>query len=559
MKTKSNILIHTMIALVGFVALTFGAPRSWAVPGVDQPGGPFELDGNTQDNSGAGAPFDWESTFPANTPLTAIPIQDPAPRSIFTTGGSKDVNDVSQWRWKDGSVPDKDNILQAMAAAFPLPNNGGEAIYFAATRFDNSGDAQMGFWFFQQNVAPQPGQPAGTFGPGPGTVANHTNGDLLLLVNFTGGGLVPTIQAYIWQGGANGGPVLAGNLITGECGAGTNAGNYDACAITNAFASNAPPSWNPPYVPKSGPAGIFPPATFFEGGIKLSAIFGTTAPCFSSFLAETRSSSSITATLKDFAEGNFNLCKIAVTKTCTFGGVTPDGTALQYTFNGSVTNNGAGTVYDVQVVDTASVSGTQTPANPIPIKDTSMPPQVITSLAPGASGNWSATFVTTALSFNNQAVAQAASAPGGDRTVTDTVSGVSCAGSVSSSISIDKKCDPGVSLVVEGGKVVVQVGVSGTVSNNGDTRLTGIHLVDNPAITTITPNNFALDPHTSTTWSGTYEPGALPSGGNFADTIHVTAATPAIGPTPSPAGSPCDPNDLACAGTSCPLCPPSTP
>src|SRR5262249_4792286 len=270
---KLNILILTMIALAG---LTFVAPRSWAaVPnGVDQPGGPFELDGNTQDNSGVGAPFDWESTFPTGTPLTAIPIQDPAPQSIFTTGGSKDTNDVSQWRWKDGSVPDKDNILQAMAAAFPLQNNGGEAIYFAATRFDNSGDAQMGFWFFQQNVAPQPGQPAGIFGPAPGQPANHVDGDLLLLVNFQHGGLVPTIQADKWVGGATGGPVLAGNLTTGECGAGNSAGFYDACAITNQNASTAPASWNPPYTPKSGTQGVFPPQTFFEGGVKLSAIFG---------------------------------------------------------------------------------------------------------------------------------------------------------------------------------------------------------------------------------------------------------------------------------------------
>src|SRR5262249_61459543 len=223
---KLNILILTMIAL-GF-ALTFGAPRSWAQTGVDN-NAVFELDGNTQANPALTA-LDWESNFPPAPPRTSpFPIQDPAPQTIFTTGGSKDINDVSQWRHKSGSVPDKDNILQAVAAAFQLPGGGGTAIYFAATRFDNSGDAQIGLWFFQQNVAPQPN---GTFGAG----ATHTNGDLLLLVNFEGGGLVPTIQAFKWQGGVNGGPVLAGNLITGECGVGPNAGNYDACARTNAAA-----------------------------------------------------------------------------------------------------------------------------------------------------------------------------------------------------------------------------------------------------------------------------------------------------------------------------------
>src|SRR6266536_5007086 len=181
MKSKLNILILTMIAL-GF-ALTFGAPRSWAQSGVDN-NAVFELDGNTQDNP-AFTGLDWESTFPPGTPLTPNPIQDPAPLTIFTTGGSQDINDVSQWRHRSGSVPDKDNILQAVATALALPN-GDTAVYFAASRSANNGDADIGLWFFQENVAPQPD---GTFGP-----TNHIDGDLLVLVNFEGGGLVPTIQ-----------------------------------------------------------------------------------------------------------------------------------------------------------------------------------------------------------------------------------------------------------------------------------------------------------------------------------------------------------------------------
>src|SRR6266498_702210 len=530
---KLSILTLSMLALVGFFVLTFGAPRSWA-QGVDN-NAVFELDGNTQDNP-AFTGLDWESTFPPNIPLTANPIQDPAPLTIITTGGSKDINDVSQWRHRSGSVPDKDNILQAVATALALPN-GDTAVYFAASRSANNGDADIGLWFFQENVAPQPD---GTFGP-----TNHIDGDLLVLVNFEGGGLVPTIQVYKWQGGVNGGPVLAGNLTTGECGVGPNAGNFDACAITNTAASNAPASWG--YVPKSGTPGVFPPQSFFEGGVNLTRIFPTGVPCFSSFLAETRSSSSITATLKDFAEGSFALCGITVTKNCNFVGVINGGTALQYTFSGTVTNTGAGTVYDVEVVDTpGNETGTQTPANPIPVS---------ASIAPGASAPWSATFVTTALSFTDVALARAASAPGGAQTVTDTTT-APCEGTVSSSIIITKDCDPGTSLVDIGNNVVVQVGVSGQVTNNGDSRLTGITLAHNPTAT-ITPNNFALDPGQSTSWSATYQPAAISSGDGtipgryfFDDTIRVTAATAGVGdPVPFAVGCP-DPNDLACATVS---------
>jgi hypothetical protein len=47
---------------------------------------------------------------------------------------------------------------------------------------------------------------------------------------------------------------------------------------------------------------------FYEGGIDLTALNGGVTPCLSSFLAETRSSSAITATLKDFALGGFQTC-----------------------------------------------------------------------------------------------------------------------------------------------------------------------------------------------------------------------------------------------------------
>src|SRR5260370_34742627 len=130
---KLSILTLSMLALVGFV-LTFGAPRSWAQTGVDN-NNVFELDGNTQDNAPPG--LDWESTFPPGTPLTANPIPDPAPLTIYTTGGVKDTNDVSQWKWKNGSVPDKDKILQTMATAPALPN-GAPPPSFPPPRFYNN-------------------------------------------------------------------------------------------------------------------------------------------------------------------------------------------------------------------------------------------------------------------------------------------------------------------------------------------------------------------------------------------------------------------------------------
>src|SRR5439155_19641075 len=45
--------------------------------------------------------------------------------SIFTGGGSKDPQDISQWAWKDGAggLPDKDNLLHEFAARYAVPSN----------------------------------------------------------------------------------------------------------------------------------------------------------------------------------------------------------------------------------------------------------------------------------------------------------------------------------------------------------------------------------------------------------------------------------------------------
>ncbi|MCV5927546.1 hypothetical protein OFO11_37180, partial [Escherichia coli] len=66
----------------------------------------------------------------------------------------------------------------------------------------------------------------------------------------------------------------------------------------------------------------FPYESFYEGGVNLTQLLGGidgTASCFSSFMAETRSSASFTAALKDFVLGQFQLCGMELVKTCPTG------------------------------------------------------------------------------------------------------------------------------------------------------------------------------------------------------------------------------------------------
>ena len=259
--------------------------------------GIFEIDGNAvTNNPTAGLPDDWNriNPGPGSHALISSFTVDPAGQTIFTGGGSKDIRDISAWQYTAGSVPDKDEITDAFAAAYT--NAQGELlVYFGADRFDNSGDAQIGFWFFQNKIELKPKSPnAGTF------TGVHAVGDLLIVSDFTTGGSVSTIKVFEWVGaGGSDGPL---DLIASGVDA-ANAQPGDALAA-QVNSTSVPAPW--PYLAKGSPTPkIFPPGTFFEGVVNLSRILPE-IECFSSFIAETRSSTSPTATLKDFVVGNFS-------------------------------------------------------------------------------------------------------------------------------------------------------------------------------------------------------------------------------------------------------------
>jgi hypothetical protein len=260
----------------------------------------FELDGNAV--ASGGALDDWSTlqsgagSAIAKTIGTApggVAIADLDGVTIYTGGGSKDDLDVPNWRYKSGSVPPKDEITNAYAALYAVPGGSGneQILVFGADRFAQSGASQIGFWFFQNDVHPAAGSDTFT--------ANHKNGDILILSDFTQGGAITTIRVFQWHfpgGSVNGTLDQVG--IGADCTAGGSPKFF--CGEVNAAPQTAP--WS--YVPKAGAAGTFPTGGFYEGGINLSAL-GIADACFASFLAETRSSPSVDATLKDFVQGSF--------------------------------------------------------------------------------------------------------------------------------------------------------------------------------------------------------------------------------------------------------------
>ena len=314
-------------ALVSLVALlaALAVPNALAV----HDDGLFELDRNAVTVADDGPPFgpndgeDWDLVCPnahadgaaaclgGTTADTSTFVDDfpPADATIFTGGGSKDDLDIQTgpWLWKDGSVPDKDNLLHGYAARYD------DHLYFGADRSAANGDAALGVWFFQSAVAPD------TSGSGTQPfIGQHTNGDILVLTDFTGGGGSVTARVFAWHspGGAINGTLdlIQGTLTPpspADCVGPPQVGTGDnACATVNTNNQNSP--WAYQAKEHGSPAGVFPPGHFFEGGIDLGGL-NLAEECFSSFLVETRSSQSVDSVLKDFVAGQFELCGATMT------------------------------------------------------------------------------------------------------------------------------------------------------------------------------------------------------------------------------------------------------
>jgi hypothetical protein len=271
--------------------------------------------------------------------------------TIFTGGGSKDPIDINQWAWKDGAggLPDKDNLLHSFAARYSLPPSSScpssgtscEVLYFGSDRYDNSGDAQQGFWFFQNSI----GLGSNPVGGGSGFTGVHRAGDLLVISDFSNGGTTSTITVYSWDPTCKkaGGTCGDANLRTLATSSNANCASAAAgdafCGIVNPANGTTAP-W--PYTDKSGNHSYLQ-GEFYEGGVNLSAL-GLGDKCFASVASETRSSTSTTATLKDFVLGTFGGCGSTTTTVSSITGSTSIGTgSVPVSDSATVTVSGVST------------------------------------------------------------------------------------------------------------------------------------------------------------------------------------------------------------------------
>src|SRR5438552_3910376 len=462
----------------GAAAILATATVAWAVT----PTSVFELDGDVTTGNQSPPLNDWNllngdcsapgggNVGSAGSSNTRTCIGSENPPKIFTQGGSKDPLDISQWHWKPAdTVPDKDTITHGYAASYTATIGASviadKVVVIGGDRFAVNGDANIGAWFFQQNVTLNSN---GTFS------GVHVNHDVFLVSAFTGGGGISTITVYEWDNACLKGVRSPG---PGDC-ADSNLrllGSNDTFAITNSSTiSNE--TWS--YLAKfGGGTNTMPIGAFFEGGADLTTLFAASGagavPCFSSFLLETRSSQSTSAVLKDFVLGAFPECHISITKGCQCTAFHPDGSGFDYSFSGTVTNDGGGTVFNVTVTDQGKTYSCG-------------------SLGTGQSKNFPSadctgpanTFSATTFPTTNQASATATTDPGGSgTTLSATTNPVSCSAqnpagacTPSAALTVDKTCVT--VLQVLGTNVVVRVDYTGQVHNGGNVNINSVQVTE---------------------------------------------------------------------------------
>jgi hypothetical protein len=537
---------------------------------VDSLPGAFELDGNAEDNVPAAlAGDDWDTQPKPDgsaTAFTGIVSDKNGTDDIFTGGGSKTPNEIGQWAHKNSPAPpDKDNITHAYAANYNVA--GKQVIYFGADLFDNNGDAELAFWFFQDTITKT----------ATGFDGDHVDHDPYVAVKFSNGGTQANITVFEWWDACTKQMVPNGNapLVAGDCAANNirvvvaegpatcdGTGGKVACAISNEVDTPAP--WD--YLSKDG-SDFFPPTTFFEGGINIFDVFGENK-CFSSFMAVTGASTSFTATAKDFAFGDFDVCSVDVTKTCENDDTSDDlPTAITYNVRGCGINDGGGTINITSLLNSINGGAQEVPADlawytPGQVNDVggglrNFDPETdcddslrlkqavdngvslgadvsAVDLAAGAAYVYQFGETTASNGPSDEVTIDAQGTDGSDIDA-DMASAICPTRIFDAGLTVTKQCTA--DLVDAGAALEVEINVLGQVCNQGEVALTNLVLTDDSAMpasgpVTLTPASTTLAPMGETgdctSYTGSYTPTAIPNGDTcpFADQVVVTAIAP---------------------------------
>ena len=285
---------------------------------------------------------DWEELFIVD-PVTGVVTEDEAAVAAFggsvatfvqdqlsdnSLSGSQDFTGFSgrnknndpietefaghpDWEWDETNHPPKDDLFNVYSYATVVDDE--LIIYAGLERITNEGASHIDFEYNQAGINLDEDPPCddpGVDDPTPCKfIGDKEHNDLLVVMDFEKGGGVGLVEIRRWddKGTADrkDDEYVLVTMLEGE---GCN-GTDTVCAFNNHQDIDGGPWLNRG---KNGAeTNTLEPNTFTEVGVNVTELFGVT-PCFNSVNAKSRTSPAFNSELKDFALGDFNLCRAVV-------------------------------------------------------------------------------------------------------------------------------------------------------------------------------------------------------------------------------------------------------
>jgi hypothetical protein len=200
--------------------------------------------------------------------------------------GSKFSDDPNTWHWKAQSAPDKNDINNAL---FHFSTDANNHIWFmgGGDRYSGKGDSRLNFAFYQDMLVKNADGTFSSDGPDGG----RTVGDIMISIDYIGGGTIPVFVAYMWTETS------------------TNVFSYQVLTPTGGWGSKRFATPNMGITPIDVPFGAFgsftyPQFTYTEVALDLNAVIPglTEFTYFKTLFIFTDASDETNAELKDFID-----------------------------------------------------------------------------------------------------------------------------------------------------------------------------------------------------------------------------------------------------------------
>jgi hypothetical protein len=305
-KPALKFLIPLLISILFVSSNIFGQ-----IAPINPPTSGFHIDGNLRANTPTINIGDWltgpggsgsssggfvmsDAGVPVNAATTQLLPKDAynTTADIIFSGGSKfDGNPNTNWSWTTSKPTGKDDINNAMYHLSTDASNN-KWLILGSDRLATTGTSYIDFEFLQKTLTRNAsGGKFTSAGPDSGRSVN----DIVISMEYTGGGSTAKIHFYKWQHNVGDGFDWVEYKFVADGGIIPNA---FAFGMTNVSSTTVPflAFGLTSYIPYS----------FVEAAVNLTGLFGAIDPCLGlnikTIVIKTKASDAVTAALKDFVD-----------------------------------------------------------------------------------------------------------------------------------------------------------------------------------------------------------------------------------------------------------------